>query len=166
MEWWLIFAVFLYLLSALLIVAEVFIPSAGIISIISLVCLVGGGAIFFSHSVITGWAGVVIALIMIPSVWIVSYKVFPHTKFGKTVTLEPPKREMGDGVPDSPRLKELTGAEGKVLSALRPVGMCEISGRRLECVAETGYIEKDKTVKVIRVQGTQVTVTAVNEQKA
>jgi len=41
--------------------------------------------------------------------------------------------------------------------------MCDFSGRRIECVAETGYVEKGKEVRVIRVQGTQLTV-RINEE--
>jgi len=41
--------------------------------------------------------------------------------------------------------------------------MCDFSGKRVECVAESGYVEKGKKVKVIRVQQTQVTVRTVDE---
>ena len=46
---------------------------------------------------------------------------------------------------------------------MRPVGMCDFEGRRVECVAESGYLQKDKQVKVIRVEGTQVTVRVMDE---
>ena len=50
MDWLLILAIFLYFLCAALLVAEVFVPSGGIISIIALGCLIGGVAIIFNHS--------------------------------------------------------------------------------------------------------------------
>jgi len=158
MDWWLVFAVFLFFASAALLVAEVFVPSGGLLSVCSLACLAGGIVIFFNHSTTIGWIGIIIAIIMIPTVLILAYRIFPKTKFGKTVTLTPPKRDLGDAVPDTDQLKELLGRTGVVLSDLRPVGMCDFSGRRLECVAETGYIEKDNKVTVIRVEGTQLTV--------
>lgn len=163
MDWWLAFAVFLFLASAGLIIAEVFVPSGGIISVFALLCLIGGVAIFFSHSIITGWIGIIIAVVLVPSVVIIAYKVFPKTRFGRAVTLKPPERQVGDAVPDTPELKELLGAEGMVLTPLRPVGMCDLSGRRVECVAEGGYVDKDKRVKVIRVEGTQLTVRVLEE---
>jgi membrane-bound ClpP family serine protease len=43
------------------------------------------------------------------------------------------------------------------------VGTCDFSGRRLECVAESGYVDKGKKVKVIRVQATQLTVRQIEE---
>ena len=163
MDWWFVFAVFLYFACAALIIAEVFVPSGGIISICALACLIGGLVIFFRHSTTVGWIGVIVAVIMIPSVLVVAYKIFPTTRFGKSVTLAPPKREQGDAIPDTVELKEMPGAVGQVLTPLRPVGMCDFSGQRIECVAESGYVDKGKKVKVIRVQGTQLTVRVIEE---
>jgi membrane-bound ClpP family serine protease len=158
-----VFAVFLYFACAVLIIAEVFVPSGGLISICALACLAGGIAIFFHHSLIAGWIGVGIAAAMIPVVLIFAYKIFPKTRFGKSVTLTPPHRRKGDAVPDTDKLKELLGAEGIVLTTLRPVGMCDFSGRRVECVAESGYVEKGKMVKVINVESSQLTVRIIEE---
>jgi membrane-bound serine protease (ClpP class) len=158
-----IFAVFLYFACAVLIVAEVFVPSGGLISICALACLAGGIAIFFHHSLIAGWVGIGIAAIMIPAVLIFAYRIFPKTRFGKSVTLTPPKRRQGDAIPDTDKLKDLLGAEGVVLTPLRPVGMCDFSGQRVECVAEGGYVDKGKKVKVINVESTQVTVRIIEE---
>jgi len=164
MDWWFVFAVFLFLASAVLLVAEVFVPSGGLLSVCSFACLAGGIVIFFNYSTVAGWIGVIIAILMIPTVLILAYRIFPKTGFGKAVTLTPPKRELGDAVPDTDRLKDLLGKTGVVLSDLRPVGMCDFSGRRVECVAETGYIENDSKVTVIRVEGTQLTVRMIEEK--
>jgi membrane-bound ClpP family serine protease len=163
MGWWLVFAIFLYFACAALIVAEVFVPSGGLISVCALVCLIVGIVIFFRHSATAGWTGVAIAAIMIPSVLVIAYKIFPSTRFGKSVTLTPPERQQGDAIPDTPELKELLGAVGVVLTPLRPVGMCDFSGQRVECVAESGYVDRGKKVKVIDVESTQLTVREIEE---
>jgi len=163
MIWWLVFAVFLYFVCAVLIVAEVFVPSGGLISICALACLIGGAVIFFQYSTTAGWIGAGIASVMIPVVLIFAYKIFPKTRFGKSVTLTPPKRQQGDAIPDTSELKELLGEVGVVLTPLRPVGMCDFAGQRVECVAESGYVDKDKKVKVINVESTQLTVRIVEE---
>jgi len=161
--WWLVFAVFLYFACAALIIAEVFVPSGGLISIFALACLIGGAVIFFQYSATAGWIGVGIAAVMIPTVLVIAYKMFPKTRFGKSVTLTPPKRQQGDAIPDTSELKEMLGEVGVVLTPLRPVGMCDFSGQRLECVAEGGYIDKDKKVKVIDVESTQLTVRMIED---
>ncbi len=163
MIWWLIFAVFLYFACAALIIAEVFVPSGGLISIFALACLIGGAVIFFRHSATAGWIGVGIAAVMIPTVLIFAYRIFPKTRFGKSVTLTPPKRQQGDAIPDTSELKEMLGKVGVVITPLRPVGMCDFAGKRVECVAESGYVDKDKKVKVIDVESTQLTVRMIEE---
>jgi len=163
MGWWLLFAVFLYFVCAVLIIAEVFVPSGGLLSILALACLGGGIAMFFRHSILAGWIGVGIAAAMIPAVLIFAYKLFPKTRFGKSVTLTPPKRQQGDAVPDTQTIKKLLGEVGVVLTPLRPVGMCDFSGRRIECVAESGYVDKGKKVKVIDVESTQLTVRTIED---
>jgi membrane-bound serine protease (ClpP class) len=163
MDTWLIFAVFLYFACVALIIAEVFVPSGGLISIMAIACLIGGVVIFFKHSSVAGWIGLTIAIVMIPSVLICAYKIFPRTRFGKNVTLAPPERQQGDAIPDTDKLKDLLGAEGVVLTTLRPVGMCDFSGQRIECVAESGYVNKGNKVKVINVESTQLTVRIIEE---
>jgi membrane-bound ClpP family serine protease len=163
MGWWLVFAIFLYFTCAVLIIAEVFVPSGGLISLCALACLIGGAVIFFQHSATAGWIGVGIAFVMIPGVLIFTYKIFPKTRFGKSVTLTPPERQQGDAIPDTSELKEMLGEVGVVLTPLRPVGMCDFSGQRVECVAEGGYVDKDKKVKVIDVQSTQLTVRMIED---
>ncbi len=161
--WWLVFAIFLYFACAVLIIAEVFVPSGGLISLCALACLIGGAVIFFQHSATAGWIGVGIAFVMIPGVLIFTYKIFPKSRFGKSVTLTPPERQQGDAIPDTSELKEMLGEVGVVLTPLRPVGMCDFSGQRVECVAEGGYIDKDKKVKVIDVESTQLTVRMIED---
>jgi membrane-bound ClpP family serine protease len=165
MDWWLVFAVFLYIVSACLIVAEVFVPSGGLIGIASAICLISGVWIFFENGTVLGWFGVVIASIMVPAVLIIAYRIFPNTRFGKAVTLTPNIAQPGQGISDNDNLKSLTGKRGKTLTALRPVGMCNFSGQKVETVAESGYVDKGKTVEVVNVQSTQITVRVIEQQE-
>ena len=155
---WLIFAIFLFVACAIILVLEIFIPSFGLLSLLAIGALAGGVAIFFNYSPVAGWIGVAIAVVVIPIMWVVTYRIFPKTRFGKSVILGKVERDKGDAVPDTNELKSLMGAIGVVLSPLRPVGMCDFGGHRVECVAETGYIEKDSKVQVIDVEATQLTV--------
>ena len=163
MDWWFVLAVFLYFACGALIIAEVFIPSGGVISVCALACLIGGLVIFFRQSAATGWAGVIIAIIMIPLVIVIAYRALPKTRFGRSVILAPSERWKGDAIADTPKLKEMVGSVGVVITPLRPVGTCDFSGQRVECVAESGYVDKGKKIKVIRVEGTQLTVRVIEE---
>ena len=160
---WLIFAVFLFIVCAIMLVVEIFIPSFGLLTIIALSALYAGGAIFFHYGPVTGWVGIAIAAVLIPIIWVIVYRWFPNSRFGRHITLKGPERQKGDAIPDTNELATMPGKTGTVISSLRPVGMCDFDGKRLECVAETGYIEKEKKVIVIKVQGTQLTVRLADE---
>ncbi|HSV26818.1 MAG TPA: NfeD family protein [Sedimentisphaerales bacterium] len=158
-----VLAVFLFLAAGILIVAEIFIPSWGIITVCALGCLAGGIAIFFAQGgPVAGWIGLSVAVVMLPTLWITAYRILPRTGFGRHVMLTPPQCQEGGGIPDAERIKTLLGAYAVVVTPLRPVGICDFSGDRLECVAESGYVDKGKTVQVIRVVGTQLTVRVVD----
>ena len=163
MSLWLFLAVLLFVACAVLLVIEIFVPSFGLLTLFALGCLVGGGMIFFDQGTVAGWTGMGIAALLIPTVWIVTYKAFPQTSLGKSIILGKVSRDRGDAIPDTDKLKSLLGAEGVVLSPLRPVGMCDFSGDRVECVAETGYIDTDNKIRVIKVEGTQLTVRKIQE---
>ena len=158
MMWWLIFGFFLFVVCAVILVVEIFVPSFGLLTAIAIACGAAGILLFFKYGTVFGWIGVAIAIVVIPIVWVIVYKLFPNTRFGRHITLDKVNRAKGDAIPDTDELKDLLGKEGEVLSPLRPVGMCDFDGQRVECVAETGYIEKDERVTVVRVQGTQLTV--------
>ncbi|MCF7972193.1 MAG: hypothetical protein K9N55_00090 [Phycisphaerae bacterium] len=157
----LMFAVFLFLACAALLVAEVFVPSGGLLTVGAVACVAGGITLFFQHSAAMGWCGVSVALVLIPAVLIITYRIFPRTRFGRAVTLTPPNRTKGDALPDTELHQALLGEQGTVKSPLHPVGMCDFSGRRVECVAETGYVDIGAAVRVIRVQGSQITVRVI-----
>jgi membrane-bound serine protease (ClpP class) len=159
---WLIFAIFLYIACAALIVAEVFVPSYGLLGTVALVCLAGGIAIFFHYSALAGCVGLVVAVVMVPMLLAFAYKVFPRTRFGRQATLAPVIREPGEAIDDRDTLAELLGQVGRVVTPLRPVGTCDFDGTRMECVSESGYVSKGQMVRVIHIDGTQLTVRVVD----
>ena len=164
MDWWLLFAVFLYMVCAVLIVAEVFIPSGGLLGTASLVVPGGRGVALLSAQ----YGGGIgrrrrRPLSWCRPCWCWRTRYCRDTRFGRRVLLAPPVRQRGEAITDAPELSELLGRTGRVLTPMRPVGMCDFDGRRVECVAESGYVAEGQTVKVIRVEGTQVTVRVVEE---
>lgn len=155
------FAVFLFVLCAMLLVLEIFIPSLGLLTVFAIVCLAGGIALFFQVSATVGWVGVWTAVILIPIVWIIVYKFFPKTKIGQILEL----KKVGDalpGIPDQEQLNTLVGQAGVVLTPLRPVGMCRFDGKKVVCVSEADFLDKGTNVKVINVEGNKITVRKMN----
>ena len=54
--------------------------------------------------------------------------------------------------------KDLLGLEGSALTPLRPAGVADIGGRRVDVVSEGAYIAAGTALKVIRVEGVRVVV--------
>lgn len=158
---WIVFALLLLILCAILLVFEIFIPSLGLLTATALLCLAGGIYLFFQISTTVGWVGVWIAIILIPIVWVLVYKLLPRTSLGKVLELKKVEQAMG-GIPDQEHLQSLIDRTGIVLTPLRPVGMCQFEGKKVVCVADTGYIKKDSQVKVIHVEGNKITVRKLN----
>lgn len=162
---WLVLAVFLFAACAILLVLEIFIPSFGILTILSLACLAGGIAIFFAYGALTGWIGVGTAVILIPLIWFWIYRLFPQTSIGRKMILSKPDVGRGDAFPDCQDLQQMLSKVGIVRTPLRPVGICDFDGRRLECVSERGFVDVNQKVKVIRVEGATLTVRPVDEKE-
>ena len=162
---WILFALFLYVLCAVLLVLEVFIPSLGLLTLLSLGVLAWGISIFFGIGSTAGWIGVGAAVIIVPGVWILTYKLFPHTALGKLMLLQKVDRAIGDAIPDRDDLQNLLGKQGISAGPLRPVGICEFDGKRVACLSESGYIERECRIRVIRVEGNKVTVQEANNEE-
>ena len=59
---------------------------------------------------------------------------------------------------DSHEGEPLLGRVGRSLTDLRPAGIVELEGRRLDVVTAGGYIERGVLVKVIEIKGNRVVV--------
>ncbi|MBK7497611.1 MAG: nodulation protein NfeD [Ignavibacteriales bacterium] len=83
------------------------------------------------------------------------------TAFNKLVLSESEKAEHG--FVSYPSEKDLVGKLGIAFTTLRPGGTAVIDDRRIDVVADSEYIDKDVKIKVLRVEGIKVVVTAVKE---
>ena len=63
-------------------------------------------------------------------------------------------------------LEELLGEVGVTQTALRPSGMTDFDGRRVDTVTEGGMIDKGARVKGIQVRGNRVVVRRLDADEA
>ncbi|MDZ7672091.1 MAG: NfeD family protein [Halanaerobiales bacterium] len=59
--------------------------------------------------------------------------------------------------------KKVIGKKGITVTPLRPAGIAEIEGKRVDVVSEGGFIDKEEKIKVIDVRGSKVLVQAYKE---
>lgn len=159
MESMLAWGLLLLAAALLMIVLEVFIPSAGLISVTAGLLAVGGIVCLFMHDKVWGFAGIVTVLLLGPLILIAGFKIMPATPFGKKLLYG----ESGRHEPVIPeealnRLDGLVGVEGEALTDLRPVGTARIEGQRLDVRSEIAFVPAGTKVRVTGVEGSTVRV--------
>jgi membrane-bound serine protease (ClpP class) len=149
----------------LLIALEVFvIPGttvAGIAGIVALVAglgmtLVGAGA---TVSVIIGALGrVAISILLAMAGALALFRVLPRLPFGRRLVLATGMQaDLGYvSAPDSDR--HWLGRIGTALSPLRPAGIADIDGARVDVVSDGGFIDAGTAIEVTRVDGNRIVV--------
>ena len=149
----------LFALAAVLIVLELFIPSNGILTIAAAACLILGIVNCFLVSQWLGFIVTIITIAALPIFIVAMVRIWPNTWIGQRIAIRlAQKAKPGQSIPDANKLEKLVGAVGQTITDLRPVGAVMFGSDRVDCVAETGQIEKGSKVTVIHVEGVRVVV--------
>ncbi|MEM7203798.1 MAG: NfeD family protein [Planctomycetota bacterium] len=142
------------------VLAEIFFPSAGVLSILAGLSLVS--AIFLGylqHGPITGHALLVTALVAIPATMIYGFRWLPHTAVGRWMMLAGPSPEDVHGAATAQGLEQYLHARGVALCDLRPTGIARIHGKRVDVVTRGELLEKDTSIVVLEIVGNRIVVT-------
>jgi len=147
---------FCLLLGMALIIVEVFLPGFGLPGI-SGIALVGVGValvgIHFGAPMAVGVLLVLIAVLAVLISWVLRQVV--HGKTNTDLFLkEKGKYELHED------MQVLVGKIGVTMSVLRPAGIGDFDGVRLNVVTEGGFIEKDVPIQIVRVDGSKIVVRA------
>ncbi|MDZ4819350.1 MAG: NfeD family protein [Planctomycetota bacterium] len=163
----LVWAGLLLILGLALVLAEVFIPSGGVIGVFSLTAVIASIAIaFIQRGPLAGLIFLAISLVAIPIVLALAFRWLPSTPVGKLLLADVPTSE--DVLPDSPelrRLRELVGKVGRAQSMMLPSGAIEIEGMTVDAVSEGMPIDLGQAVQVTAVNGSLVQVRPVSENR-
>ncbi len=149
---------------ALAVVAlEMFIPSGGLLAVVSTSLAIAGVVAFFRHSTAWGLMSLAAVLVLGPVIVAFMLKIYPDTYVGRRMILGNP--EPGDAPTgadaETDRLAALVGAEGVAMTDLHPVGTIRVEGERLEALAEIGAIDSGQRVRITSVEGTRIKVRAI-----
>jgi membrane-bound serine protease (ClpP class) len=151
-------------LGLLLLVAELFIPTGGILFVLSIGALVVGVAMTFYHDSVIGMITLVVVFIAIPVLATLAFHYWPKTPLGKRFFLTgPPEDDTLARMPVNLELEQLRGRYGRTVSALRPAGIVEFDGRRIDTMSEGMMIEPGQWVRCIDVKGGRVIVRPVDK---
>ncbi len=152
--------IILQLLGVVVIIAEIILPSGGILSIVAL--SVFGYSLYIAFSEISktvGFAFVAADLVLIPVLVIVGLKLLARSPVTLRKTLS---REEGVSSQSS-ELESYVGTQGNAVTDLRPAGIAVIYGKRVDVVTRGEYLEKDSAIVVTAVTGNQIIVRKKDE---
>ena len=149
--------IFCLLLGMLLIVVEVFLPGFGLPGI-SGIALIGTGVVLvgmnFGAPMAVGVLLVLIAVLAVLISWVLRQVVQGKTK-SELFLKEKGKYELHED------MQVLVGKSGVTTSVLRPAGIGDFDGVRLNVVTEGSFIEKGAPIQIVRVDGSKIVVRAV-----
>jgi membrane-bound ClpP family serine protease len=155
-------AYILLVVGLLLLIGEAFVPTSGALFLACSLCLLTGLAlVFYYGDAYTGWLTLLGVFVAVPVVGVVALYVWPKTPVGKRL-MRPPA-DADDTVAKMPvlvELEQLRGRFGRALSDLRPAGVAEIDGRRVDVMSEGMLIPGGASVRVIDVRAGRVVVRA------
>lgn len=155
-------AILLLMVGFFLIIAEIFLPSGGLILVM---CVVAFTASFwFAYR---SWYetsptsfGIYLAalILLIPTVIIGTFNIFPRTPMGKRLIGAPTTEEVTPYVQEQAHLQSLIGRVGTTITPLIPGGMVNVDGERLHAFSEGVLIDPGVDVEIMDVRGTRVVV--------
>jgi membrane-bound serine protease (ClpP class) len=149
----------------LLLLAEIFfIPGfglagiGGIAAILASIFLTFGNIVQATYSILIALGVSVIGFFLL-------IKYIPSTRtWRKFVLSTEQKKELGYTV-GTKDLKRLTGKEGIAITPLRPSGIIEVNGKKLNALTRGEYVDSNTKIKIISVEGNKIVVEAVNVSK-
>jgi membrane-bound serine protease (ClpP class) len=156
----LLLPIILQLVGVVVIIAEIILPSGGILSIAALGVFGYSLFIVFNEiSMIIGFSFVAADLILIPVLVIVGLKLLARSPVTLRKTLS---RKEGVSSQSS-ELESYVGRQGNAVTDLRPAGIAVINGKRVDVVTRGEYLEKDSAIIVTTVTGNQIIVRKKDE---
>ena len=144
------------LLGAGLIIVEVFVPGFGLPGIMGIVFIAAGTLLVGMHH--GAMAAVAVLLVIVALLALVVSWVMRRASSGKLPHSElflKEREELHAGQED---MQVLVGKIGVTTSVLRPAGIGDFDGVRLNVVTEGGFIEKEQPIEIVRVDGARIVV--------
>jgi len=145
-----------------LLVAEVFLPTGGVLFIASSLCILGGVVLTFVYGdAATGMVTLVSVFVVVPAVASLMLYIWPRTPMGKRLILRD-RDEVTAQMPVMLELEGLRGRYGRALSDLRPAGAVSFDGRRVDLISEGMMVSDGAWVRCVDVRAGTVVVREVD----
>ncbi len=150
-----ILPILLQVIGILVIIAEIFIPSLGLLTAIAL--SVFFYSLYIVYTSISTTAGMVLAgldIVLVPVLLIFGMKILARSPLALKRELS--KQEGVVSQKEDP--KAYINMKGRSVTDLRPAGMAEINSQRVDVVTDGEYIDADTPIVVTDVSGNRIIV--------
>ena len=147
---------------------ELLVPSGGLLGLLCGVAIIGSITAFFRYDTTFGFVSLLGYAILTPFVIVFGFKLWIQSPLARRMVLGGDAGNANaEGAPDAAKqaridrqaeLRELIGAEGVTITALRPVGVVKINGQRVDAMAESGIVEANTPIVVADVYDNQIKV--------
>jgi membrane-bound serine protease (ClpP class) len=152
-----------FVLGILFLILEMFVPSFGILGILGMIGVIYGissAAYDTGHAVRSlGLSAFVAAVIVV----VVAYIFRKRGIWNRFILSTPLTAEQGY-IPYASR-EDWVGQEGRALSALRPSGVADIGGERIDVVTSGEFVERGRGIRVTAVDGTRIVVKEISSSQ-
>jgi membrane-bound ClpP family serine protease len=146
----------LFMVGALLLTAEVFLPG-GIAGAAGALALLVGSALAFDQFGLAGGAGAcVAALALLGAMLYVELVLLPKTKLGRALVVEASVDATSQ--PPIARAEDVVDQPAVALTTLAPSGFVAVAGRRFEAFCRSGYAPKGTRLRVVGIDNFRLIV--------
>ncbi len=147
----------------LLLVLELVFPS-GLLAAAALVTTLVGIVLVFKENPTAGLITVAALLVAVPVGGKVLVHYWPRTPFGRRLFLDAPAEQVTlASTPLNQELEQLVGRVGQAVSDLRPCGVTNFDGRRVDVITEGIMVDAGQWVRCIDVRAGKVLVRPVEK---
>lgn len=161
------FAYILILLGFLFLLAELILTSGGLFVVLAIICeLIGVVMVFYYGDSFRGFIALSVVTLTMPLLAGFVFYIWPRTPMGRKLILRRKAAEEDTiaAMPELSDLERLRGRIGKAVSPLRPSGVVEFDGRRVDTIASEGiFVEPGTWVRCIDVRAGKVLVRPIDE---
>jgi membrane-bound serine protease (ClpP class) len=137
---------------------EVFLPSGGILGILSALAFAASIGLAFTEGGLR-WGTIFMGgtALLIPFLIALALRIWPKTPFGKMVLNEPPREDETMLAARRERMQWI-GQRGYAVSAMLPAGAIRIGNKTMDAISDGRTIEKGAPVEVVAVRGAHIVV--------
>lgn len=152
--------VLLFLVGLLLLAAEAFVfPGFGIAGVLGIIITVLSLGMTYAdkqQAALSIFASLVMTIVII----VLALKFLPKTRAWGRIVLTT-KLDTESGYVSQPTFTEYLEKEGKTVTPLRPAGIVEVDGTRLNVTTEGVFLPVGVTVRIVKVEGSRIVVRQV-----